>query len=108
MWPFKSDLRTREAIGLSLFVLSIALTPVAWATSRLLWAVCGLLFLLGAALFYTQRMVDREIASAKDGGEAASRYTGPKMSGDVHNYSGWRSGGRSETMDADSGSADGD
>lgn len=81
---------------------------MAWATSRLLWAVCGLLFLLGAALFYTQRMVDREIASAKEGSEAAGHYTGPKMHGDVHNYSGWRSGGRSETMDADSGGVDGD
>lgn len=108
MWPFKSDLRIREVIGLPLIVLSVALTPVAWATSHILWVVCGVLFLLGGVLFYAQRIVDREMASAKEGGEAASHYTGPKMSGDVYNYSGWRTGGRSGTMDADSSGADGE
>lgn len=99
MWPFRPDLNFREGLGLALLILSAALTPVAWMTDRMLWVVAGLLAILGAVLFYSTRIVKRLEDDAKEGGEASGSYTGPKMSGDVHNYSGWRSGGRSETMD---------
>ncbi len=83
MWPFSVELNAREAIGLVLLIISIALAPVAWMTSRLLWVVAGLLFVLGAVLLYSDRILKREAESTKEGDEAHGPYTGPKMSGDV-------------------------
>jgi len=86
----------RELIGFVLIVVSVALTPVAWMFSRILWVVCGLLLVLGTALFYTERMTRRAIELEKHGTGGSGSPGVPK---DIHNYSGWRTGGRSETMD---------
>jgi membrane protein implicated in regulation of membrane protease activity len=100
----------REAIGLLLIIAALVLVPVAWAFSRLLWALAFFMFVAGAMLFYTERMRKREEKIEKESGRASYHGTGMAMPTDLHNYTGWRSGGRSETMDSssDSGAGDGD
>lgn len=88
----------REVVGLVLMIIGAALVPVAWITSRQLWAVAGVMFVIGALLFYTKRMEARAAELEKEGGSSTSGHGVPK---DLHNYSGWRTGGRSETMDGD-------
>jgi hypothetical protein len=93
----------RELIRVVLIIVSVALTPVAWMHSRILWLVSSLLLILGAVLFYTERMTRRaiELEKHETGG------SGSPVPRDIHNYSGWRTGGRSETMDhAESSDAD--
>ena len=100
----------REAIGLSLIIVALVLVPVAWAFSRLLWALAFFMFVAGAMLFYTERVRKREEKIEKESGGTSCHGTGTAMPTDIHNYSGWRSGGRSETMDhsSESGGGDGD
>lgn len=88
----------REALGLALLVIAIALVPVGWYASRMLWLLSLIGIIVGAALFYTERRLKREIQIEKEsaGGGAGC---GPAVPTDIHNYTGWRSGGRSETMD---------
>lgn len=98
----------REAIGFSLIVAGFVLLPTAWAFSRLLWLLAFLLLVVGIALFYTERMRKREAAIERE--TVGSGCQGPVIPTDIHNYTGWGSGGRSETMDhsSDSGGGDGD
>lgn len=95
---FMEDMNFREGIGLVLIVVGAALVPVAWMTSRQLWAVAGVMIVIGAFLFYTKRMDARAAELEKEGGSSTS---GRGVPADIHNYSGWRTGGRSETMDGD-------
>jgi len=94
----------REIIGLIISVISLALMPVAWMFSRILWVVSAFMLVLGLVLFYTERMARRtlEFEKQKTGGSGS-----PSVPTDIHNYSGWRTGGRSETMDH-SETSDGD
>ena len=100
----------RETIGLLLIITALILVPVAWAFSRLLWALAITLLFAGAILFYTERVRKREEKTEKESGGASCHGTSAAVPTDIHNYTGWRSGGRSETMDSsvDSGGADGD
>ena len=99
----------REAFGLALIVCGLVLTPMAWATSRTLWLLALVLFVTGAALFLTDRVRRRMEKEWREGGAGRGDAGGQPMPTDVHNYTGWRSGGRSETMGSgSSGGADGD
>jgi len=53
--------------------------------------ILGLLLGVGGALVYTGRVTRREIASG----------SGTGVPSDIHNYTGWRSGGRTETLESD-------
>jgi hypothetical protein len=86
----------REVAGLVLMTIGAALIPVAWMTSRRLWVIAGVVFIIGAFLFYTKRMHARAAELEKEGGSSTS---GTGVPADIHNYSGWRTGGYSETMD---------
>jgi len=104
-------LTLREIVGLLLIIAALVLTPVAWAFSRLLWLLAFSLFIAGIMCFYTQRMWKREEERIKKGSDDASCHErGAAVPTDIHNYTGWGSGGRSETMDSsvDSGDADAD
>jgi hypothetical protein len=105
MWPFQVSISVREGIGLALVVVALVLIPVAWMWSRTLWLVGLALFVVGFLLFFTSRMRDRERELEKEA-TSGDGY-GPAVPTDIHNYTGWRHGGRSETMDRDS-AADGD
>jgi hypothetical protein len=96
-------MNAREIIGLALIVIALVLIPVAWTTSRLLWLIAFLTFVLGGLLFFSERVrrrIERPEPEAGHCGTSPSRA----MPTDIHNYTGWRSGGRSETMDSAEGS----
>ncbi len=100
-------LNIREALGMALVVAALVLVPVAWAFSHLLWVLAFFLFVAGVMLFYTERMHRREEQIEKEAG--GSRLWGRAMPNDIHNYTGWRSGGRSESFEGESsGGGDGD
>ena|SRR5688500_1523959 len=107
MWPFSVSINLREALGLFLIFVGLVLVPVGWMWSRQLWLVAGLIWLLGVLLFFSERIMKRVEEDAKEGGEAGGSHRMP-LPGDVHNYSGWRHGGRSENMDGESSSGGGD
>ena len=48
----------------------------------------------GALLFYTDRNIKKELELAKESTSAGKNV--PSLPGDIHNYSGWRNGGRSD------------
>lgn len=97
----------REVLGLALLVIAITLVPVGWYASRMLWFLSLIGVILGAALFYTERRLKREAQIEKERLGGGTSY-GPAVPTDIHNYTGWRSGGRSETMDNSFGSGGGE
>lgn len=97
---------TREIFGLVLIAIALVLIPVAWVASRGLWFLAFAMFVLGVALVLTDRVTRRMAASDKEGSGNADG-SGRPMPNDIHNYTGWRSGGRSETMDNSSHAGDG-
>lgn len=96
----------RETTGLLFIVAGSMVLPTAWMFSRALWLVAGVLIFAGAFLFYTARVRKRHEQLDRETGSGGG--SGPGIPGDVHNFSGWRTGGRSETMDGDSGGGGGD
>lgn len=97
----------REALGLLLIVAALVLVPAAWAFSNLLWALAFVLLVVGAGLFYTERVIRKEEQLEKETG--GSRQGSQAMPSDIHNYTGWRSGGRSGSFESESsGGADAD
>ena len=66
--------------------------------SRILWLVSFSLFAVGLWLFDTFRFCRRAAQLEKaTGGHLLEGGSTPT---DIHNYTGWQDGGRSETMDA--------
>ena len=96
----------REVIGLTLIIVALVLVPAAWITSRLLWLASFLALVAGVILFFSAR-VQRRMEKSEEGASSCGSSGGRAMPTDIHNYTGWRSGGRSETMDS-SGEAEGD
>ena len=98
----------REFIGLGLLIAGVAIVPLGWIVSHKILLLASLLFGVGAWLFYTARMLKREELLAKEGTQSGSH--GPVVPKDVHNYTGWRTGGRTHPLDSNSseGGADGD
>ena len=95
----------REGAGLTLAGLGVALVPIGWYFSRLLWIAAFVLALVGFVLLYTERVrkADEEVESAP---ADYMRPIRPSVPGDVHNYSGWRDAGRSSgggDFDGDAG-----
>ena len=86
--------RTREISGLVVAIAGVALVPIGWYFSRLLWIAAVLLVVLGLLLLLTDRVLkfEHEIENAS---AAYAPPVRPGVPGDVHNYSGWRDGGRS-------------
>jgi uncharacterized protein (DUF58 family) len=92
----------REITGLVLIVVGLVLIPVAWTTSRLLWLIAFLTFVVGGILFFSERL-RRRIERSEPEASHCSTSPSRAVPTDIHNYTGWRSGGRSETMDAAEG-----
>src|SRR5688500_17936252 len=92
---------TRAVVGLVIAGIGAALVPVGWYSSRLIWLGSLLLFVVGFLMFFTARVAANEADrdSRATVNPAPVKEGGP---GDIHNYSGWRDGGRSL------GGADGD
>lgn len=96
----------REIFGLVLIAIALVLIPVAWVASRVLWFVAFAMFVGGAFLVFSDR-VTRRLAEAEKEGSGSAGPSGRAMPTDIHNYTGWRSGGRSETMGNSSHAGDG-
>ena len=97
----------REALGLLLIIAALVLVPAAWAFSNLLWALAFVLLVVGAGLFYTERVIKKEEKLEKESrGSCQGVHAMPT---DIHNHTGWRSGGRSGSFESESsGGADAD
>jgi hypothetical protein len=93
----------REWVGLILVAVGLALMPVAWASSRYLWMVAFGVISVGFALFLTDRVQRRMNSSSES--VCSGHGHGRPMPADIHNHTGWRSGGRSESMDGHSSDA---
>jgi hypothetical protein len=101
------NINLRKAIGLALVIVALVMVPTGWAYSRILWVAAFVFFVVGIFLFYTERMHKREEQIEK---EASARSSGgTAVPTDIHNYTGWRSGSRSESFESsESSGADGD
>jgi hypothetical protein len=96
----------RETLGLALLIVGTALVPLGWIVSHKILLLAFLLDFVGFWLFYTERILKQEIQQAKDG--VSSGSYGVHYPGDMNNYTGWRTGGRTETFDSSEGGSDGD
>jgi hypothetical protein len=94
----------REIAGMVVAGLGVALVPVGWYSSRLLWMASGVLIVVGVLMLYTERVAaaDKEAANHPTVNPAPVKESVPA---DIHNYSGWRDGGQSLGGD---GGGDGD
>jgi hypothetical protein len=72
----------REILGLVLIAVALVLTPVAWTFSRMLWFVAFAMFVVGVALFFTDRIY-RRISKAEAGGSGGSGSSGHAMPTDT-------------------------
>lgn len=106
MWLKGTELSFREGIGLFLAVVGAALVPLGWIISAKILVVAGILFGVGAVLFYSQRRIKREEEIEKE--SSGGGGTGHAVPKDIHNYTGWRSGGRRDDFESTSGSSGGD
>ena len=98
----------REIIGLVFLIVGTAMVPLGWIVSHKILFLAGLILGVGVWLFYTARILKREARLAKES-TGGGNY-GPPMPGDIHNYTGWRTGGRTQPLDTTSseGGSDGD
>ena len=85
--------RIREIAGLIIAGIGAALVPIGWYFSKTLWAAAFVLFVLGVILMLTKRVLKSE-HEIENTSSAYSPPVRPSVPGDVHNYSGWRDGGR--------------
>jgi cytochrome c-type biogenesis protein CcmH/NrfF len=100
----KSSSSVREIAGMVVAGLGVALVPVGWYSSRLLWLASGLLIVIGVLMLVTERVAaaEKEVENRPEINPAPVKQSVPA---DIHNYSGWRDGGQSLGGD---GGGDGD
>jgi hypothetical protein len=98
----------REWIGLCLAVVGTALLPIGWIVNTRLVLLSAALAAVGIALFYTEYRARREAEIEKESFRGSG--SGHGVPTDVHNYTGWRSGGRREgtgsTLESGEGGGD--
>jgi hypothetical protein len=94
----------REIAGLLLLIAGVAIVPLGWIVNHKLSLVAGVLLFVGGWLFYTERALRRKAELARE--DSGGGSYGPDMPGDIHNYTGWRTGGRTEPFDSFSESSD--
>ena len=94
----------RNWIGLTIAFIGMVLQPIGWILYPWVRILSLVLFAVGVAIFFTQKYIEQMDAKEFGSGSDPSS-SGP---GDIYNYSGWRSGGRSESglSDSDGGSGD--
>lgn len=85
-------MEARNYIGIVLVAIGTTLIPIGWMFSPIT-AVIGLVTLvLGLIIFMTQRYIEKSEETEFGG----SGQGGPSVPADIHDHSGWGSGGRSE------------
>jgi hypothetical protein len=93
----------REIAGLVLCCIAVALIPVGFHVSRSVWLVAVLLAVVGVVLMYTER-VHRNARELDK--QPSNEPVGTSVPGDIHNSSGWRTGGRRHEIESDSSAED--
>ena len=101
----------RKWIGLGSILAGVLIQPIGWMYEFWLQILSFVLIFVGAFIFVTQKYVDKAVKEFNSGGRGRrgrrGRRGGPVMPGDIHDYSGWGKGGRSESYMSKS-SSDGD
>src|SRR5688500_13171692 len=96
----------REGVALAVATCGPPLFPQGMLNSALFFFICFVLLAVGLALFFTGRMSKRAERIEKESTERGG--SGSQVPTDMHNYSGWRSGGRREDLESTSESSGGD
>ena len=91
-------MEARNWIGIVIIFIGLILQPIGWM--YYLWAqtLSFALIIIGALIFATQKFLDKQVEKDHEtcsGGQA--------MPGDIHDYSGWGKGGRSDSWISDQG-----
>lgn len=87
-------MEARNYIGVVLVAIGTTIIPIGWMFLPILTVMGFLMFILGLVIFMTQRYIEK-CEEAEFGGQGSKSH-GPGMPSDIHDYSGWGSGGRSE------------
>jgi hypothetical protein len=82
----------REVTGFIIATSGVALVPVGWYASRLLWVLAAILLFAGLLLLVTKRVAEEEHAVANLS-EPNPPPVGESTPADLHNYSGWQDAG---------------
>ncbi len=90
----------RNWIGLGFILVGVIIQPVGWMFVFWLQILSFVLIFIGTFIFVTQKYIEK----SEEKEFASSGSGGPTMPGDIHEYSGWGSGGRSDSYMSDSGS----
>ena len=96
-------MEARNYIGIVLVIIGTTLIPIGWMFSTTVTVIGFVLFVLGLIIFMTQRYIEKS-EEAEFGGSGKG---GSPMPADIHDHSGWGSGGRSEGWSSSSDSGDG-
>jgi len=86
-------MEARNWIGIIFIVAGIALQPVGWMFVFWLQILSFILIVIGVFIFVTQKYIEKK----EEGEFAIGKGKGSAVPGDVHDYSGWGQGGRSES-----------
>lgn len=93
----------RNWIGIVIILIGVVLQPVGFMFVFWVQILSFVLIAIGVIIFATQKFIEY-----KEEKEFNSRgSSGPGMPGDIHEYSGWGSGGRSESWSSKHGGEDG-
>ena len=98
-------MEARNYIGIVLVAIGTTIIPIGWMFSPILTLVGFLLFVLGLVIFMTQKYLQKS-EEAEFGSYGKDRH-GPCVPTDIHDYSGWGSGGRSEGWSSSDSGGDG-
>ena len=93
----------RNWIGIMIVIAGVIIQPIGWMFHFWLQVASFILIFVGVLIFATQKYIqkseEREFGSSSGSGQA--------MPGDIHDYSGWGEGGRSESWSSSHGGGDG-
>ena len=96
-------MEARNYIGIVLVAIGMTLIPIGWMFSPIAAIVGWVAFVLGLIIFMTRRYLEK----SEEAGFGGSSRGGSRVPTDIHDHSGWGSGGRSEGWKSSSDSGDG-
>ena len=85
-------MEARNYIGIIFVVIATTLIPIGWMFSPIITIIGFVLFVLGLVIFMTQRYIEK----TEEAEFNRSSKGGSPMPTDIHDHSGWGSGGRSD------------
>jgi len=93
----------RNWIGLIIIFIGVAIQPIGWMFYFWVQILSFILIVIGLLIFCTQKYLDYQVEKEFSSGSS----NGQGIPGDVHDHSGWGSGGQSSSWSSsDSGGGD--